>query len=398
MKKVLVVLISLGLASPLCSRAATLNVGATETYKTPCAAFAAAHDGDTVLIDPGTYTGDVCAFSQNNLTVEGTSATNRPIINANGANAQSKGTWVVSGSNFTVMNVEMEGASVPAKDGDNGAAIREQGVNWTVENCYFHNNQDGILESNIAGSVILIEYSEFANNGVASGKYAGQEHNLYIGHAAQLTFQYNWSHDAIVGHLLKTRAAVNYILYNRLTGQNGSESYETDVPNGGTTYFIGNLIQQPTTTQNGAMLSYMEEGANSANPGHDLYVTSNTFVNQYTGVSTFLNIGSADTTPVLAQDNIFYGGGTLSTQGSTVFSGDFVGNPSFVDVNNYNYNLNAGSPAINYATSEGTSPEGYSLVPAYQYVQPTCGETRQNAADAGGLAYNNVGTQLNCLP
>ncbi len=391
-------LLSLGLLSPLCLQAATLKVGSTEQYKTPCAALAVAVDGDTVLIDPGTYTGDVCAFSQNNLTIEGTSPTNRPIINANGKAAQSKGTWVVSGSNFTVMNVEMEGAAVSKANGDNGAAIREQGVNWTVENCYFHNNQDGILESNIAGSNILIEYSEFANNGVSSGSLAGQEHNLYIGHAAQLTFQYNYSHDAIVGHLLKTRAAVNYILYNALLGRTGSDSYETDVPNGGTTYFIGNLIQQGTSTQNGAMLSYMEEGANSLNPGHDLYVTSNTFVNQYTGTSTFLNIGSADTTPALAQDNIFYGGGTLSTQSNTTFSGDFVGNPSFVNVNSYNYNLNAGSPAINYATSEGTSSEGYSLVPAYQYVSPTCGETRQNAADAGGLAYQNSGTMLNCLP
>jgi len=398
MKKLLLVLTSLGLLSPLCLRAATLHVGSTEQYKTPCAALAVAVDGDTVLIDPGTYTGNVCAFSQNNLTIEGTSPTNRPIINANGTAAQKKGTWVVSGSNFTVMNVEMEGASVSKADGDNGAAIREQGVNWTVENCYFHNNQDGILESNVAGSKILIEYSEFANNGVSSGSLAGQEHNLYIGHAAQLIFQYNYSHNALVGHLLKTRAALNYILYNRLTGENGTDSYETDVPNGGTTYFIGNLIQQGPNTGNGAMLSYLEEGTNSANPGHDLYVTSNTFVNQYTGGSTFLQIGTADTVPVLAQDNIFYGGGTLSTQGSTVFSGNFTGNPLFVNLTNYNYNLSTGSPAINAATSEGVSSEGYSLVPVYQYVHPTCGVTRQNAADIGGLAYMNSGTQLNCLP
>ncbi|MGH9615568.1 MAG: hypothetical protein ACRD28_02420 [Acidobacteriaceae bacterium] len=53
---------------------------------------------------------------------------------------------------------------------------------------------------------------------------------------------------------------------------------------------------------------------------------------------------------------------------------------------NYIYNLTAGSPAINYATSEGTSSKGYSLVPANQYLSPNCGETRQNANDAGGLA------------
>ncbi len=398
MKSLLFLALSAGLVSAASANATTLNVGSTRQYKTPCAALRVATDGDLILIDSGTYTGDVCAFSQNNLTIEGASPTNRPIINANQQASQSKGTWVVYGSNLTVMNVEMEGAAISQANGGNGAAIREQGQNWTVENCYFHNNQDGILEGNVAGSKILIEFSEFAYNGVSSGASSGYTHNLYIGHAAQLTFQYNYSHDAIVGHLLKTRAGINYILYNRLTGENGTESYETDVPNGGTTYFIGNLIQQGSNTGNPAMLSYLEEGTDSTNPKMDLYVTSNTFVNQRSGGAVFLNIGSADTVPVLAQDNIFYGGGTLSTQSNTTFSGNFTGNPSFVSLSSYNYNLNSGSPAIHAATSEGVSSEGYSLVPRYQYVHPTCGITRKDAADVGGLAYQNSGTQLNCRP
>ncbi len=32
------------------------------------------------------------------------------------------------------------------------ATIRAEGVNLTVRNCYFHDNQDGILESNVAVS------------------------------------------------------------------------------------------------------------------------------------------------------------------------------------------------------------------------------------------------------
>lgn len=398
MKNLLLTLISLGLLSPLCLQAATLNVGATETYKTPCAAIAVAVDGDTILIDPGTYTGDTCAFSQNNLTIEGTDPTNRPIINITGTTpAQYKGIWVPYGSNFTVENVEMEGAAISDAKGGNAAAIRESGQNWTVENCYIHNNQMGILESNVVGSVILIEYSEFANNGLvkSTSKYFG--HAVYVGNTgASFTFQYNYSHDDLVGHLLKTRAGVNYILYNRLTGQTGTDSLEVDIPNGGTSYVIGNLIQKGPNAQNAHMLGYLEEGTTSLNPGQDLYVTSNTFVNQYGSGAVFMEIAS--TTPALAQDNIFYGGGTLSTQSNTVYSGNYVGDPSFVDVNNYNYNLSAGSPAINAATSEGVSSEGYSLVPAYQYVHPTCGETRQNAADIGGLAYMNSGTMLNCLP
>ncbi|MGI8958446.1 MAG: hypothetical protein ACR2IV_01530 [Bryobacteraceae bacterium] len=126
--------------------------------------------------------------------------------------------------------IEFSGAQIPVEDGNNGAGIRISGQNMTIKNCYFHNNQDGILESNIAGSHIDIEFSEFANNGAGDG----QSHNLYIGSVAALKFAFNYSHDAIVGHLLKSRAAVNYILYNRLTGENGTDSYEIDLPNGGT--------------------------------------------------------------------------------------------------------------------------------------------------------------------
>jgi hypothetical protein len=205
--------------------AATLQVGPGKTFATPCAALAVAADGDTVQIDPVLYSGDVCAFGQNNLTIQGVNG--RAHIDANKKSAQNKGIWVPSGTNLVVENIEFSGATSTSK---NGAGIRAQGVNWTVRNCYFHDNQDGILESNIAGSNILIEYSEFARNGYRDG----MSHNLYIGHSASLTFRFNYSHDSVVGHLLKSRSAVNYVLYNRLTGESGTGSYEIDLPNGGT--------------------------------------------------------------------------------------------------------------------------------------------------------------------
>lgn len=83
----------------------------------------------------------------------------------------------------------------------------------------------------------------------------GFTHNVYIGNCASLVFAFNYSHDANVGHLLKTRAAVNYILYNRLTGENGTDSYEIDIPNGGTSFVIGNLIQQGPTIRETARYS-----------------------------------------------------------------------------------------------------------------------------------------------
>ena len=62
---------SLLVAAPAAA-AATLLVGPGQMYATPCAAIAAAAAGDTIQVDAaGTYTGDTCAWSTDNLTVQG---------------------------------------------------------------------------------------------------------------------------------------------------------------------------------------------------------------------------------------------------------------------------------------------------------------------------------------
>src|SRR5689334_14050203 len=368
--------------------AAILQVGPGKTFATPCAALAVAADGDTIQIDPVLYSGDVCAFSQNNLTIQGVNG--RAHIDANKKSAQDKGIWVPSGSNLVVENIEFSGATSTSK---NGAGIRAQGVNWTVRNCYFHDNQDGILESNIAGSNILIEYSEFARNGYRDG----MSHNLYIGHSASLTFRFNYSHDSIVGHLLKSRSAVNYVLYNRLTDESGTGSYEIDLPNGGTSYVIGNLIEQGTHSQNSTIVTYLEEGVNVMNPGMDLYVINNSIVNDLNS-GTFVNIGTADTVPAVIKNNIFVGPGTLTNQTGATLANNFSGNPLFVNQAGFDYHLTSGSPAINAGTTPG-SAHGFSLTPVYDYVHPTCGETRSivgAAIDIGAYEFGNVGTPLVC--
>ncbi|MGH9469038.1 MAG: choice-of-anchor Q domain-containing protein [Terriglobia bacterium] len=398
-------LCTLALAAP--ARAATLLVGPTRTYKTPCAAIAAASAGDVILIDPVLYTNDTCAWSTNNLTLIGILGPNnqRPHIDDSGLTdtpttghiAFHKGIWVPLGKDTVVKNVEFSGATLSNDDGANGAGIRIDGVNMTIINCYFHNNQDGILESNVAGSNIVIEFSEFAHNGVGDPTLTegyGQTHNLYIGHAASLLFAFNYSHDANVGHLLKSRAAVNYILYNRLTGENGTDSYEIDLPNGGTSYVIGNLVQKGPNSQNhSAMLTYMEEGANPSNPGSDLYVVNNDFVNQSGHTPTFVSVGTADTTPALLQNDIFYGAGAPTNQTAATLKTNFTGDPLFVNLDDFNYHLTDESPAIN----AGSEP-GRVLKPKYQYVHPACGQRRHNIGriDIGAYEFRGGGRLLRC--
>ena len=359
--------------------AATLQVGPGKTYAKPCAAFAAAKDGDTIQIDAsGNYDGDVCAISHSNLTIQGVNG--RAKIDAAGKAYGGKAIWVIQGNNTTVENIELSGATVPDK---NGAGIRQEGTNLTVRNCSFHDNEDGILAGDDANSTILIEYSEFNHNGQGDG----YSHNLYINHVKKFVFQYNWSHRAKVGHLLKSRAAETDVLYNRLTGEaDGTESYEVDFPNGGKTYVIGNLIEQGPQTQNPTLLTYQEEGTNTANPDHELFVVNNTFVNDK-GSGTFVRLGSSVSTPAVIKNNIFQGGGTVTNQGNATLANNYSGGTTcLANAAGFDYHLVAGTPCVDGGATPGMGA-GFALTPKYQYVQPTARENRSSVGSIDIGAY-----------
>jgi len=409
------------------ANATTWYVGPTRTYKTPCAVSTLVANGDTVYIDyspsnaPGVgYYDDSCVWRANNLSLIGVLDSNgkRPVLNAAGLTdtattghiAFHQGIWLIFGSNATVENMEFENAGVSSDDGGNGAGIRSSGVNLSVINSYFHDNQDGILESNIAGSNIVIENSEFYKNGNDDPNSSGygQTHNLYIGHCASLTFVDSYSHAANIGHVLKSRAAVNYILYSKLTQENGDQSsIEIDLPNGGTSYVIGNELQKGPNEGNDHFVSYREEGPNPNNPGQDLYVVNNTFVNQLGDNATYVT-DRATTVGALLENNIFYGGGTITDQTTptpTEITNYSVSNdPSmFVNIDKLKYDLtaSAGSPPIDSGTTPGLSTEGYALTPQFQYIQHgdaagnfECQQARTTVngiIDIGAYEYGNDG-------
>jgi len=332
-------------------------VGPGKPYATPCKAFAAAVHGDTIEIDAaGTYSGDVCAIQRDNLTIRGVNG--RPKIDAAGMNALGKGIWVVAGANTVIENVEMFGARVPDR---NGAAIRLDGRHLTLRNSYLHENEMGILTNNDGVSHIVIENSEFAGNGFSDG----YSHNVYIGHVASLVFRGNYSHDARVGHNLKTRAETNTIVYNRFSSSGAGEpSYEIDMPNAGLAYVIGNVIQQPAANQNASLISFGAEGATNARK--ELYVVNNTFINDARS-GTFIVVGTGVTTPVLIQNNIFAGAGTITNQYGAIDRNNVKAlTPAFTDRAAYDLRPAPGSPAINAGVPVVT-PSGMSLLPQAEY-------------------------------
>jgi len=366
----------MSLAAAGSASAATLSVGPGKTYAAPCAAFAKAKAGDVVEIDGSkTYSGDVCAISVSDLTIRGVNG--RPKINANGKNAQGKGIWVVKGNNVKVENVEMYGAKVADK---NGAALRLEGTNFTLRSSYLHNNENGILSGANGNSTIVVENSEFGFNGYGDGK----THNLYIGNVASLVFRFNYSHDAKVGHNLKSRAKLNTISYNRFSSTTNKPSYEIDLPNGGTSYIIGNVIHQPASHSNPAMIAYAMEGA--SNPSQDLYVVNNTFLNDDSARGTFVMISGNVKTPALLQNNIFGGTGTVTGQTTAVQKTNFRSvAPGFINRVVFDLHPLANPLVINAGTAPGKSATGVALAPTAQYKHSASNETRptSGALDIG---------------
>lgn len=376
-------------ARPICAflmfavwgSAAVRRVGPEQQYPTPCSAAAEAVAGDTIQIDAaGNYDGDVCAWNTNGLTIIGVNG--RPKIDAAGQSFRGRATWMISGKDTTVENIELSGARGPYH---NGAAIWQLGTNLTVRKCYIHGNEDGILAGDNPTSHILVETSEFAENGYSDG----YSHNIYINHIAQFTLRFSYSHDSISGHLVKSRAVQNLILYNRLTGEIGTSSFELDLPNGGLSYVIGNVIEQGSLTENSTIVAYGLEGL--TNPGSALYFVNNTVVNDHRN-GFFIKVAPG-APPVLVQNNIFSGPGVTIDQPDARLLNNRTYGALFVDPGEYDYHLRPGSMAHNAGSNPGTV-NGYSLAPKFQYVHPACFEVRTTtgpAIDAGAFEMGGGG-------
>ncbi len=356
------------------AQARVVHVGPGEQYRKPCQAIAAARPGDVIEIDArgNPYRGDVCAWSTNHLTIVGVHG--RAHLEAAGQSSEGKAIWVIAGSDTTIENIEFSGARVPDQ---NGAGIRQEGANLLLEHCYFHDNQEGILAADNPTSSIVIDSSVFARNGAGDG----YSHNIYINHVRSFTLRYSYSTDARVGHLVKSRALRNYILYDRLTGEHGTDSYELDLPNGGLSYVIGTVIEQGSNTQNPNMLAYGEEG--DLNPDSRLYAVNDTFVNDlHRGDAIF--VGPQVTDPVFAENDISTGSTAFVSKAGARTPHDCITNhPKFVDATRYDYRLTPSSPCWRKGVHAGEA-QGFSLAPRFQYVQTARHRTRTDGGTIAG--------------
>lgn len=338
----------------------TLRVGPQQALRTLAAAARVAADGDTIEVEPGDYVGDVALWQQTQLTIRGIGPS-RPRLIADGAQVEGKGIWVVRGGAITVENIEFRDARVRSR---NGAGIRFEKGYLTVRNCKFENNENGILTAAGTDMFLDIENSEFAHNGADDG----YSHNMYVGQITRLRVSGSYFHHGRMGHLLKSRAEENHILYNRLSDEvDGKASYELEFPNGGIAYVMGNLIAQSAQTENPNIVSFGAEGYKNSNA--ELYLVNNTIVDDRPSDGNVLLV-KPGIQRLVAMNNLIVGRKQIEPGVSGQISNNInIDRDQFVLPQRLDYRLKAGSSVLGKYV-QPPAINGFSLIPQREYVHP----------------------------
>jgi len=338
-----------------------IKVGPGRTVQTIAEAAKLATTGSTIEVDSGDYAGDVAVWTQERVTLRAVGGRARLI--ANGAAAEGKAIWVVRSSHMTVEGFDFTGTQVRDR---NGAGIRLESGILQVRNCRFIDNENGILTSNNPQIELDIVDSEFAHNGYGDG----QSHNLYAGSIAKLSVTGSHFHHALVGHLLKSRAAVSDIRYNRLAdGPGGRASYELEFANGGIAYVVGNIIEQSERTENPHLISYATEGYRW--PVNAIYLVHNTLVDRKPNGGVLLRVRPGDA-KVTAINNLLIGRGSLEVAGPGDFRSNVNADLAVFEPNaQEEYRPRSNIHSAGKVVTVQTSAEGIELQPHSEYRHPT---------------------------
>jgi hypothetical protein len=255
------------LPTALLAQPRILEVGHDRAFRMPSAAAAAARQGDIVRIAPGVYQ-DCAVWRANGLVIEGEDA-ERVLIGDR--TCLGKGVFVVVGNDVTIRGVTLRGAR---SDDANGAGIRGEGTNLTVDRVRFLDNENGILLVGISRGALLVRDSSFIGNGSCARACA---HGIYAGALELVRIERSRFLATREGHHVKSRALRTEVIDCTIEdGREGTASYLIDVPNGGAVLIRGNRLSKgPRSGNRSTAISIGAEGVDRPTP--EIRIEANAF-------------------------------------------------------------------------------------------------------------------------
>ena len=320
-------------------------------------------DGDEIQLLAGEHRAQVGVIEHRRLTLRGVGG--RPVLQAAGAHAEGKAILVVRNGDVLIENIEFRGARVP--DG-NGAGIRFERGRLHVKRCVFVDNQNGILTANFADAELTVQDSDFAQAPAGTSL----PHLLYVGRIGRFTLTGSRFSGGRDGHLVKSRAHENHVLYNQLVdGALGQASYELEFPNGGVAYVVGNVIGQSALTSNPTLLAFGAEGSDDR--AQALHVVNNTFINQGLRPAIFVRVFAAKLPRPVEQrlvNNLFLGLGVADVSLGDLAHGNFFASSTVLgDADLGQFALHP----LSWLRGRGVAPgsvRGIDLSPAFEFTPP----------------------------
>ncbi len=278
----------------------TLRIGMRTFYSMEAAA-SALKAGDTLDIGAGIYD-TALIINQDNITIRG----HGHVILEKGT-AEGKGSLVIKGNGAQVKNLECRLISV--SDG-NGACIRLEGTNLSVEHVYFHDSDQGILTGSDPG-VVRIRDSRFQQLGLN-----GRSHAIYIGGGDLQIEDSLFLASKSEGHEIKSRAQITTIKRSIIASLTGVDSRLIDVPNGGTLTVEDSLLAKGPNSSNPDAIGFTLEKERW--PDHRVTLRGNLIFLERIESNRLLRLGNDQTTVEL------FGNLIISAQNTGYEDGNFI--------------------------------------------------------------------------
>jgi hypothetical protein len=202
--------------------------------------------GDELFIGEGIYETPI-TIEQDDITITGVGH----VVFEKGA-ADNKGFIVSKGDNLTVNNIECR--YIRVRDG-NGACVRLEGSNLTLNHVYFHQSQQGVLETSRSEGLVTINDSRFERLG-----FNGKAHGIYTNKASVAVKQSLFVAIKQQGHAMKVKGPKLTINQSIVVSLSADDSRLLDMPNGGELHIKRSLLAQGPKSVNGQVIGYGLEG------------------------------------------------------------------------------------------------------------------------------------------